>query len=111
MIDTSSNISKLNPFYVTGFTDAEGSFIISLSKRSDSRIGWSVRAHFQIVINHRDLMLLKSIQNFFGGVGNISKKKSRDTVSFTVSSFKEINQSIIPHFNNYKLLTNKQTDF
>lgn len=102
---------KLNPFYVTGFTDAEGSFIISLSKRSYSRIGWSVRAHFQIVINSRDLMLLKNIQNFFGGVGNISNSETRDTVSFTVSSFKEINQSIIPHFNSYKLLTNKQADF
>lgn len=41
----------LNPFYITGFCDAESSFIISLSKRPDSRVGWSVRAHFQIVLH------------------------------------------------------------
>jgi hypothetical protein len=31
---TSSNISNLNPFYVSGFSDAESSFVVSIVKRS-----------------------------------------------------------------------------
>ena len=70
-----------------------------------------MRAHFQIVLHSRDLPLLKNIQAFFSNVGNISLSNHRESVSFIVSSFKEINRIIIPHFNRYSLLTNKQGDF
>lgn len=43
--------------------------------------------------------------------GSISESKGRNTVSFCVSSIKEINEVIIPHFDKYKLLTQKQVDF
>ena len=39
------------------------------------------------------------------------KSKVRNTASFCVSSIKEINNVIIPHFDKYKLLTKKQIDF
>ena len=104
---------QLNPFYITGFVDGEGSFMVALYKRParDSKIGWGVRAQFQIVLHARDLPLLKKIQTFFGGIGSISESKVRNTVSFCVASIKEINEVIIPHFDNYKLLTQKQVDF
>lgn len=47
----------------------------------------------------------------FWGVGSISESKVRNTVSFCVASIKEINEVVIPHFNKYKLLTQKQVDF
>lgn len=70
-----------------------------------------MRAQFQIVLHCRDLPLLEKIQTFFGGVGTISRSKVRNTASFCVSSIKEINNVIIPHFDKYKLLTKKQIDF
>ena len=59
---------QLNPFYVSGFADAEASFIVTGFKRParDSKIGWGVRAQFQIVLHCRDLPLLEKIQTFFG---------------------------------------------
>ena len=47
-IHTSSNISKLNPFYVTGFSDAESCFLVSIVKRSYLKTGWSVAPNFKI---------------------------------------------------------------
>lgn len=104
---------KLNPYYITGFADGEGSFIVTLYKRParDSKIGWGVRAQFQIVLHTRDLPLLKKIPTFFGGIGSISQSKVRNTASFCVASIKEINVVIIPHFDKSKLVTQKQVDF
>jgi hypothetical protein len=106
---SSSSIST-NPFFISGFCDAESSFIISATKRSYMRTGWGVYPIFRIELHKRDLPLLKRIKAFFG-VGNINESKIRDSVTFSVTSVKEINEVIIPHFDNYKLLTQKQVDF
>ena len=37
-----SHPSRLDPFFVTGFTDAEGSFILSINKSTRYKVGWSV---------------------------------------------------------------------
>lgn len=65
---------------------------------------------FKIELHYRDLPLLERIQAFFD-VGNITESKTRDSVAFAVTSVKEINEVIIPHFDKYKLLTQKQVDF
>jgi len=62
-------------------------------------------------LHSRDLPLLVKIKTFFYEVGNITVSKTRDTATFSVTSVKEINQVIIPHFDKYKLLTCKQADF
>jgi len=58
----------------------------------------------------KDLALLKSIQNYFGGVGLIVKQ-GQDLVSYQVSSPKHISEVIIPHFDKYPLITKKKEDF
>lgn len=108
-INTSSNISKLNPFYVTGFSDAESCFLVSIVKRSYLKTGWSVAPNFKIVLHKKDLPLLNQIKSFFGGAGNISL--TQNSASYTVSSIKELNNIIIPHFEKYPLITQKRADF
>jgi len=54
-------ISKLNPWFVTGFfCDGEASFgdSISIYKRQKGRIGWAVKASFKISENSKDINLL-----------------------------------------------------
>jgi len=46
-VDSSSG---LNPNFVTGFSDGESSFIISISKANDYKSGRRVRAIFKIVL-------------------------------------------------------------
>jgi hypothetical protein len=57
---------KLNPYYITGFVDGEGSFIITVNPNSRLKTGYRVRATFSIGLHERDLPLLKLIQNYFG---------------------------------------------
>ena len=65
---------------------------------------------FQIALHKKDLELLKLIQAFFGGIGVISTSPN-DMCAFKVTSIKQILNQIIPHFDNYNLITQKQADY
>ena len=62
-------------------------------------------------MHEKDRNLLLSIQEFFGGIGNISKPNSASTVEFRVNILKELVNVIIPHFDNYPLITKKHSDY
>jgi hypothetical protein len=70
-----------------------------------------VSSFFKVVLHYRDLPLLEKITTFFNEVGNITVSKTRDSATFAVTSVKEINKVIIPHFDKYPLLTQKRADF
>ena len=61
----SDNPSQLNPYFVTGFSDAEASFQVLVIKNKNSMSGWSVRSVFTIGLHSRDLALLLKIKSFF----------------------------------------------
>lgn len=42
---------KLNPWFITGFTDAEGSFMLSFLKNPKIKSGWQIQSIFQIALN------------------------------------------------------------
>jgi len=100
----------LNPWFIPGFTDAEGSFMIIVSKKSGTRSGWWVGVRFQIVLHKRDEELLKLIQTYFGGIGLITIAK-RGECQFTVNSLDQILKKIVPHFEKYPLKTQKLTNY
>jgi len=103
---------KFNPWFVTGFTDAEGSFIISVSKYPGARSGWNIQVKFKISLHMKDLSILKEIQRYFGGVGKIDKAgKDRESLSYFISSRKLITTVILPHFDLYPLITAKKADY
>jgi len=101
----------LNPSFISGFSDAEGSFVVTILKNPRYKIGWNVQARFQIKLHEKDRALLLLIQNYFDNVGYISKINDRSTVEFRVSDITSLNNIIIPHFENYTLITNKYKDF
>jgi len=102
------NYSKLNPWFITGFTDAEGSFIISVYRDEKSKLKWRVLAYFSIHVHEKDLPLLKLIQKTLS-VG-IVRKNNENTVLFRVSGIKEL-QIIMNHFKNYPIVSAKYSDF
>lgn len=51
------------------------------------------------------------LQQFFGNVGTISKSKTRNIVTYSVSEIEALTNIIIPHFEKYQLLTQKAADF
>ena len=88
VIINSANNFKINPWFITGFTDAEGCFTIFTLKSDNYRSGWEVRVSYQINIHKKDLLLLKQIQSYFG-VGSISKQ-SESTYQYRVQSIKDM---------------------
>lgn len=81
-----------------------------ITKNSQRKSGWRVSPIFAIELNIRDLPLLKQIQAFFC-VGTVTSRKTRNTAVYKVQSFEELTRVIIPHFDKYPLITQKQADF
>lgn len=52
---SNSSLPLLNPWWVTGFCDAESSFSMFISKSNSSIIGWTVSSCFNITLHIRDL--------------------------------------------------------
>jgi len=100
--------NSLDPWFVTGFSDAEGCFMITVRENPGCNLGWAVGAAFQISLHARDKAMLNKIEAFFGGIGN--NKEGKNKCTFVVSSLEEI-QKIVEHFDNYPLITQKYGDY
>ena len=103
----------ISPFWVTGFSDAESSFVIKIGKDTTRKFFLCIKPKFSIELNKRDLALLKKkIQSFFG-VGTIRTRirTGKSTAIYSVQSLKDLTNIVIPHFKQYALLTQKRTDF
>ncbi len=95
---------------MSGFADAESSFILNVFRSVNSRAGWAVRGDFTIGLHSRDIALLRKI-HFFFGVGTIHEYKNKNTVTYTVNSVQDLVNVIIPHFDRYPLITQKRADY
>jgi hypothetical protein len=103
-----SSALALNPYYVTGFTDGEGCFFIGLYADYNCKMGYRVKASFQIGLHVKDLPLLEQIQSYFG-VGKITKLGA-ESVQFRATSLEDL-IIIVKQFDAYPLLTRKQSDY
>ena len=101
---------SLNPYFVTGFSDAEASFIILILKEPKNKTNWTVKTRFSIGLHKKDTLILELIKSYFGGVGTISPQ-NKESVQYRVGSLKDLNDKIIPHFDKYPLISKKQADF
>ena len=54
--------NRLNPWFVTGLADSEGTFTIMIDPNQKRTLGWRVQAKFQIGLHKRDLDLLFKLQ-------------------------------------------------
>ena len=102
-------MEKLNPFYITGFTEGEGSFYVGILPRK-MNTGWEVRPSFSLSQNEKDKVLVSSLVDFFG-CGFVRPSKGDQTVKYEVRSLKDLQNKIIPHFKKYQLNGRKQNDF
>ena len=109
---SNSTLSKtsFNPYFVTGFSDAEASFKILILKEPKNKTNWTVKTRFSIGLHKKDTLILELIKSYFGGVGTISPQ-NKESVQYRVGSLKDLNDKIIPHFDKYPLISKKQADF
>jgi len=103
--------------YISGLTDAEGCFLLSLVKSSNHFQGQRAVAAFQIGLRDDDRAILDKIQERWG-VGKIythnSNKKNTNanpSATLIVKITCELINVIIPHFELFPLRSKKSRDF
>lgn len=103
---------NLSPFWVTGFSDAESSFNIRVTKDNTRIHKIKISPIFSIELHIKDIALLNMIKEFFG-VGTIIRRirDGKITAIYSVQSIESIFKVIIPHFEKYPLLSQKLADF
>lgn len=109
---------QLNPWFITGLADAEGSFIL--------KIGLREQLDFSLILHSIDKDLVLQIHQYFG-IGNFRIKEdpscggrrrrspqakiNKFRCEFSVVKIKDIIEHVIPHFDKYPLQTKKRVDY
>lgn len=109
-LDSKNNKTiELDPNWVTGLVDAEGSFIVFIKLNSSNNKVKQVQLSFEINLHVKDLDLLYKLKSFFGG--SISIPSTRKDARLKITNLKEIYQYVIPHFKEYPLQGMKKLDY
>lgn len=101
--------------WIVGFTDGEGCFSVSIVRNRTSSTGWQVMPEFVITQGESSLNALKDIKNFLG-CGNIFINRRYDNHTenlyrFCVRSLSDLNNVIVPFFQENSLRTAKHAQF
>lgn len=100
---------KLDPYFVTGLTEAEGSFSIIKCHDARAKFGMSILLRFKITMLVNEIALLKQVKAFLG-VGSLELDEKRGTVDYVVRD--KISLGVIKnHFIKYPLRGTKFLDF
>ena len=104
MARAAKGFARLDPWYVTGFCDGEGTFTFSRRTRG-------LALYFGIKLTEKDRPVLEAIQAFFGGIGKIYYHRrppipppnagfSKPAAYFRVTRIAEL-QRVVEHFDEY----------
>jgi len=100
---------KINPYWVSGFVDGEGTFYVGINKNESMKSGFQILPEFRVVQHEKDVKVLYALKTYFR-VGVV--RKNHDTrQELRIRSLEHINKFVIPHFDKYPLLTQKKFDF
>ena len=98
-----SGVSDDFLFWFSGFTDAEGNFLITLDRNY-------VKFRFKISLHLDDIEVLHTIKSKLN-IGIVIVENSRNRCSFIVENYTDIKNVICPLFNRSCLHTSKRLDF
>lgn len=106
---------RLNPYWLTGFTDGEGCFSISIFRNKSLKSGYQVFPEFVLTQGAKSLDTLEKVRSFFG-CGRIYENKRYDNhkeplYKYCVRNKTDLIEKICPFFNKYALQTAKRDDF
>nr|7RCD_A Chain A, I-OnuI_e-hPD1-c [synthetic construct] len=104
----SSRRESINPWILTGFADAEGSFGLSILNRNRGTARYHTRLSFTIMLHNKDKSILENIQSTWK-VGIITNNGDH-YVTLRVTRFEDL-KVIIDHFEKYPLVTQKLGDY
>ncbi len=102
---------KLNPYYVVGFIDGEGSFSVSIGKHKTLRRGLEIRPEFEIELRADDRKILERIMLTIG-CGKIydcsyERYGWYPHVKYKITSTKDMEKYLFPFLDKYCLQAKK----
>lgn len=98
------------PGWIAGFTDGEGCFSVSFTKRAKLNVGVEVRPSFSIGQKASSEESLRQIKDYFN-CGGIRYSSKDGLFKYEVRDLTDIVDKIIPFFKTYQLETTKKNDF
>lgn len=97
-------LAELDPWYVTGFVEGEGTFTYS-------RNGKQLSLYFGLKLGEADEPILTAIQEFFGGIGSIYYVQPRGESAKGAAYYRVCRREQLPviveHFDTYPLRGSK----
>ncbi len=111
-------MSKLNPNYIVGLIDGDGSFTVYVRnpKRRDIKRRARVEPKFYLRLIESNKEILDEFQKFFG-CGKVyfqrdKRKNHQDCYRYEVFNRKELNETIIPFFKKHQpKIKSRKKDF
>jgi len=105
-------MAKLNPYYVVGFIDGEGSFSVSIGRHKTLKRKLEVRIEFAIELRADDRKILQRIQETIG-VGriydlNYDRYGWYPHVKYKIGNIQEIKNYLLPFLDKYPLQAKKR---
>ncbi len=101
--------------WISGFTDGEGCFSVSIFRNKTTKSGWQVFPEFVVTQGKKSLPALKIFQEYFGCgtiIQNIRYDDHREYLyRYCVRNLLDLRDNIVPFFQEHKLYTAKQKDF
>ncbi len=102
---------KLNPHYVSGFIDGEGSFSVSIGRHKTLRRGFEIRPEFEIEIRKDDQEILERILITIG-IGRIydcsyDRYGWYPHAKYKITSIWDMNEYLFPFLDRYPLQAKK----
>ncbi len=96
--------------YLSGFVDGEGCFCVSINKSNRHGLGWEIRPSFSVSQNYDRAEVLELLKDSLG-CGSIRPDRSDNTLKYEVRSVTELVEQVLPHFEEYPLISGKRRDY
>ena len=102
-------------YWISGFTDGEGCFTISVIRNATTRFGKQIFPEFVITQGAKSLKALQKIEKFFSCGSIVLNKRydnhNEDLYRYCVRSIQDLHSIIVPFFDEFSLRTYKRNDF
>ena len=99
----------LDPQYLSGFVDGEGSFVVSIYPRERCPSGLEVLPSFSVSQSERRSKILYLIKDYFD-CGTV-RSGGDGTLKYETRGIKDLVNKVVPHFKKYPLVSGKRKDF
>lgn len=104
------SLCVINPQWLAGFIEGEGSFSINIRQSASHNVGSQVSLIFEVSQHLIDVGLMENILKYLE-IGKLIFRKSHPLVVYHVSRFSDIEEKIIPFLNKYSLQGAKKWEF